>query len=236
MAKYRSGPFAGQDPRQVPAYGLAEAARYLRLPSATLRSWVVGRAYAITGGSRRFQPLIRPADPKGPNLSFLNLIEAHVLRALRQQHRISIRDVRTAIGYAQDQLGIENLLLDRSLLTDGKDLFLERYGELLSLSRTGQIFLRRVLEDHLARIDWDTERYPVRLYPFTGEDHGLAVPRPIAMDPQIAFGRPVIASAGVTTQAVAARVDAGEELAGIAEDYGITVAEVEEAILVERAA
>ena len=28
------------DPREVPAYGLAEAARYLNIPHAALRSWV----------------------------------------------------------------------------------------------------------------------------------------------------------------------------------------------------
>lgn len=237
MATYKSGIHAGKDVREVAAYGLAEAARYLRLPSATLRSWVVGRLYPTAAGPRRrFQPLIRPADRKGPTLSFLNLVEAHVLRSLRRDHGVPIRDVRSAIHYAEQELGVDRLLLDKRLLTHGKELFLERYGELLSLSRADQIVLRRVFEDHLARVDWSTHRFPIRLHPFTGEDHGRAAPRAIAVDPQIAFGRPVVASAGVTTQVITDRINAGEELEEVAEDYGITVEEAEEAILLERAA
>jgi hypothetical protein len=69
--------------RDVPAYALAEAARYVRLPTATLRSWVLGRQYPTAQGRADFPPLIRPASRKPPWLSFSNLIEAHVLRALR---------------------------------------------------------------------------------------------------------------------------------------------------------
>jgi cytochrome c oxidase subunit 2 len=39
------------DNRDVAAYTLAEAARYLRLPPATLRSWVLGREYPTADGS-----------------------------------------------------------------------------------------------------------------------------------------------------------------------------------------
>lgn len=149
---------------------------------------------------------------------------------------MQIRDVRNAIRYAERELGIERLLLHEQLRTSGKELFLERYGEILSLSRSGQIALKRVFEDHLARVEWDTGLFPVRLYPFTGEDHGRQAPRPIAVDAALAFGRPIVASAGVTTQAIADRVDAGETVDELASDYGITREEVEEAILLERAA
>jgi uncharacterized protein (DUF433 family) len=235
MATYRSGRWAGHDPKDIPAYGLAEAARYVRLPSATLRSWVVGRPYDTAAGSRRFQPLIRAADRSGPTLSFMNLVEAHVLRALRREHGVRIKDVRAAIAHAERELGIERLLIHRDLRTSGKELFLERYGHLLSLSRVDQIVLKKLFEDHLARIEWDTGLFPVRLYPFTGESHSAGTPRPIAVDPAIAFGRPIVARAGVTTETIAARVDAGEEVGTVADDYGISVEEVEEALLLEKA-
>ena len=41
--------------RDTAAYRLAEAARYLRLPSATLRSWVLGRDYRPTGATANFR-------------------------------------------------------------------------------------------------------------------------------------------------------------------------------------
>ena len=37
--------YAGQDPRELPTYGIVEAAHYLLIPRATLRSWVVGYTY-----------------------------------------------------------------------------------------------------------------------------------------------------------------------------------------------
>ena len=78
----------------APAYVVADAARYLRLPAATLRSWVVGRQYPTAEGGGQFHPLIRPASKHPTLLSFSNLIEAHVLRSLREQHAVSVKALR----------------------------------------------------------------------------------------------------------------------------------------------
>src|SRR6185503_17006589 len=80
--------------RDAPAYTLAEAARYARLPAATLRSWVLGRQYPTAEGKAEFPPLIRPASRKPSWLSFSNLIEAHVLRSLRTEQGVSVKELR----------------------------------------------------------------------------------------------------------------------------------------------
>ena len=41
---------------------------------------------------------------------------------------------------------------------------------------------------------------------------------------------------GVSTNAITERLDAGESVVELAEDYGLTAAEIEEAVLYERAA
>src|SRR4051812_4036299 len=87
--------------RDVPAYTLAEAARYVRLPVATLRSWVLGRQYPTAEGHTNFPPLIRPASSRPPWLSFSNLIEAHVLRSLRSDHGVPVKELRRALSYAE---------------------------------------------------------------------------------------------------------------------------------------
>lgn len=84
----QSASTARLDPREVPAYGLAEAAYYLGIPTATLRSWVLGRDYSVADGTRRFAPIIEIADRKRKLLSFINLVEAHILSALRREHAI----------------------------------------------------------------------------------------------------------------------------------------------------
>ncbi len=221
--------------RDAAAYTLSEAAHYLRLPPATLRSWVVGRKYPTAEGSRGFPPLIKPASAKPPMMSFTNLIEAHVLRALRTEHGVSVKALRNALGYAQKALGIERLLLSPELRAEAGRVFLDRYGELIDLSASGQLALRKVLEKHLRRIDWDETQIPIRLYPFLGGADGGDW-RPIAIDPRISFGRPVLLSKSISTAAIADRIDSGETIADIAADYDLDQSEVEEAVLYERAA
>lgn len=222
------------DLRDQAAYGLAEGARYLKLPAATLRSWVAGRRYPTVEGEGRFQPLIHPPSLEPALLSFWNLIEAHVLRSLRTEHGVSIKDLREALIYAQRSLKVTRLLLRKELCTGAGELFLDRYGELINLSRSGQLAMRQLLERHLRRVEWDEWQFPVRLYPFVAED--TSSERPIAIDPSVAFGRPVVVRAGVSTSAIADRVDANESVEELAADYGLTVPEIEQAVVFERAA
>jgi uncharacterized protein (DUF433 family) len=226
---------SARSPSEEPAYTLAEASRYLKLPVATLRSWVVGRSYPTAAGAGRFQPLIHPPRRSPPTLSFANLIEAHVLRALRTDHGVSVKDVRRALRYAEETLSVERLLLHRDLRTERGRLFLDRYGELINLSASGQMAMRRVFDEHLKRVEWDTPQAPIRLYPFLSSET-LTPDRPIAIDPRIAFGRPVVVRMGVSTRVIAERIDAGETVEDLARDYDLVPAEIEEAVLYERAA
>jgi uncharacterized protein (DUF433 family) len=221
--------------RDQPAYSLAEGSRYLRLPVATLRAWVLGRAYPTAGGARHFQPLVRPARRRPPQLSFWNLIEAHVLRSLRTDHGVSLRALRQALTYAQRELRIERLLLSQELCTDAGQLFLDRYRALINLSASGQLAMRRLFDQHLKRVEWDAWKFPVRLYPFLTADLP-AEDRPIAIDPHIAFGRPVLVRSGISTAVLADRMDAGEAVEDLADDYSLTRAEIEQAVLYERTA
>ncbi len=224
------------DYRERPAYTVAEAARYLKLPANTLRSWVAGRSYATAnGGSRRWPPLIKPASRKPELLSFWNLIEAYVLWGLRVDHSVSIKAVRTALSYAEKELQISRLLLRKELCTAAGAVFLERYGELIQLSASGQMALKDMFVSRLSRVDWDEWQFPVRLYPQVGRD-AVQPLQPIAIDPGIAFGRPIIRDRGIRTEILAERIDVGETLEAVAADYDMTVEEVRVAILYEHAA
>jgi uncharacterized protein (DUF433 family) len=113
-------------------------------------------------------------------------------------------------------------------------LFLERYGELLSLSRSGQLAIRMVLNKYLERLERDVDTgLPDRLYPFIP---GYADDRILSISPRISFGRPVVERRGVSVAVLADRFDAGEALADIANDYDLEVPEVEKALTYQRAA
>ena len=235
MASGKEAKIEKHDAREQGAYTLAEAARYVRVAPATLRSWTLGRGYATAGGARRFRPLIHPPSQRESILSFNNLIEAHVLRSLRTDHGVPLHAVRQALQYAEHALKIDRLLLRGDLLTDAGQLFLDRYGELLNLSASGQLAMRRLFQEHLKRVDWDKWQFPVRLFPFVTTERTVA-DRPIAIDANVAFGRPIVLKAGVATRAIVDRIDAGESVEDLAADYGLTGGEVEEAVLYERAA
>lgn len=226
---------AATDLRDSPAYAIAEAARYLKLPRATLRSWVLGRDYPTAGGGAHFPPLIAPASSQPPLLSFWNLIEAHVLRSLRTDHGVPVQALRQSLHYAEKRLGIERLLLRKELCTSAGQIFLDEYGHLINLSASGQLAMRRLFEEHLKRVEWDERMFPIRLYPFIYPE-ALTADHLIVIDPRLSFGRPVLSSRGISTAAIAGRIDAGETVNDIAADYDLTAAEVEQAVLYERAA
>lgn len=214
---------------------MEEAARYLRLSPATLRSWVAGRSYPRVGDPGYFEPLIvRPATTNS-RLSFHNLVEAHVLRALRVAHRVPMREIRAALNYAEQHFDIDRLLIRKDLKAAPGNLFLEKYGHLINLGRAGQLAMKRVLDAHLQSIEHDLEGLPCRFYPLRAE-HSLAAPKLIVINPRISFGRPVLSSHSVSTAAIADRIDAGESIEDVARDYGLANDEVEEAIIYERAA
>lgn len=229
-----NGGHAKIDPRDQAAYSIGEAARFLKVPAATLRTWTLGRQYRTSSGRAQSQALIRPASTDLRLLSFWNLIEAHVLRALRTEHGVSLQAVRDALRYAEEELRVDRLLLRPDLRSKAGHLFLDRYGHLINLSVSGQLAMRQVLEAHLDRIEWDRSRFPVRLHPFTSTE--IPSPdKPIAIDPTIAFGRPVLVQHGISTAAIVDRIDAGESPEHIARDYGMTADDVAQAVLYERA-
>jgi uncharacterized protein (DUF433 family) len=227
------------DPRLSPAYSAAEAAHYLRMPEETLRSWISGRLYPAGGQLKRSRPLIHLDDPKKQYLSFINLVEAHVLAAIRRRHGIKLPKVRTALDYVRRQFQVERPLIDQAFQTDGLDLFVERYGELINASREGQRAMKKIIGVYLKRIERDAKGLPIKLYPFTRDTQAEAAPasdpRVVVMNPTISFGRPVIAGTGIPVSSIYERYKAGDSIADLAQDFRLEIGAIEEAIRCEAA-
>jgi len=226
-----------RDAKEAPRYSIAEAARYLQIPSATLSSWFAGRQYPVIGGTKDFSPLIDRPDKSDPRLSFANLIEAHALRALRCRYQVPMRAIRTALDYAESESGIRRLLLSDELRAMPGEVFLQRLDGIVNIGRGGQHAIKGILEMFLQRIDRDGHGAPLRLFPFTRPPEQIAdreSPRLVLIDPQIASGRPILSSKAIRTATVADRFTAGESISELASDYGLTAPEIEEAIRYER--
>lgn len=224
--------YQGRDPRDIPTYTLPDAARYLRIPMGTIRSWTVGRSYPVAEGKRFFEPLIAVPQQAPHLLSFTNLIEIHVLRAIRNHHKIRLDNVRTALDYLEAQLQVSHPLAHQEFRTDGISLFIERYGTLINASAQGQTQLKAVLTQHLERIESDDTGLAIKLYPFTRSDEAHN-PRIVVIDPRIAFGRLAIDGTGIPTHIIAERYKAGDSLQDLVEDYDCDLSQIEEAIRCE---
>lgn len=220
------------DLREQPAYTITEAAHYLGVPKATLRSWVLGRHYPIETGKRFFKPIIELPEKEQCILSFVNLVEVHVLDALRRAHGVPLSHVRKSVDYLKNRLGSKHPLAEQKFATNGVDLFVELFGRLVNITREGQLEIKELIETYLRRVERDPVGIPIRLYPFTRE-RNLEEPRTIVIDPYVSFGRPVLAGTGIATSVIAQRYKAGESIAELAEDYGRSSPEIEEAIRCE---
>jgi uncharacterized protein (DUF433 family) len=230
---------ANEDLRLLPAYPVAEASHYLRVNEATLRSWVVGRLYPVNGQTKRSRPLIHLEDRQKHYLSFVNLVEAHVLAAIRRRHGVKLPKVRIALDYMHRHFSVEHPLIDQAFQTDGLDLFVERYGELINASREGQHAMKEIIGVYLKRIEWDASRLPIKLYPFTRATQSDAAPasdpRVVVINPVISFGRPVIAGTGIPVSAIYERYKAGDSVADLERDFRLETGAIEEAIRCEAA-
>ena len=221
--------YGGLDPRELPAYAISEVARYLCLPKSTLRSWTYGQRY--DGGRRFFRPLIQIADPEAGMMSFMDFIEAHVLSAIRRRHQVKLETIRVAVRRIQKtNANSKHPLAEAQFATVGKQLFVEELGRLVSLSSEGQLVLSTCLDDYLKRIDREPSGIAVRLFPFTRTTSSDAAPRRVAIDPRVAFGRPVIAGTSIPTATIHERWRAGESVMVIANDYDRPAEDIDEAL------
>ncbi|MBX3294887.1 MAG: DUF433 domain-containing protein [Acidobacteria bacterium] len=241
--------FYGSDPRELPLYGLRETANYLKVNVATLKSWIKGRTYKLEDGTERFwAPVIKLPQGSTQKLSFLNLIEIHVLLGIRRIHNVQFRKVRESLKYLEAVYPEKNNpLATEQFWTDSFDLFIKEAGGLICTSQRGQYVIEAAIKQYLHRIDRDVDLQPFRLFPFASEivleakDEIVstqileAQPKTIVIDPLIAFGRPTIFGTGIPTNVIAGRFAAGQRQKSLALDYGIEEEQVKEALIYEGA-
>jgi uncharacterized protein (DUF433 family) len=216
------------NPRMLPTYSLVDAARCIGAHPATLRTWFKGRSYPTKSGPRRSPLLLVSAAPDA--LSFLNLVQAHVVQGIRKRYHIPMHRVRRALTYLRESMGSLDLLASAQFFHDTEHLLLKVEDRLISLSERGQTVSEDVLEQYLHRIEYGQDDLAIRLYPFLHTATGVYEPRYIMIDPTVAFGKPCLKRLGVKTDVIAERFLTGELIEDLAADYGAQPDEIQEAI------
>lgn len=215
-----------------PLYPLAHAAHYLRLNPVTLSTWVYGRHYQAGGRTRFSKPLVELERNAWGCLSFLNLVEAHVLRAMRKIHGIPMKTVRKAIDFVSAEMKCERPLSAVDFEVDGRQLFVHHLGNLVDLSDVDQKMLGDELLVRLKRIDRNIDGIAEQLYPMTRP--AFMEKKIVVINPAISHGRPMIKGIGVSTEIIADRWRAGDPFEILHRDYGITVEQYDEALWYEQ--
>ena len=85
------------------------------------------------------------ADPSQHRLSFENMLELHVLAALRHVHGVRMRGGGggNALDYLQTKLRVARPLIDEQMLTDGKTIPVHRLDQLIDAGQEGQTSMRQ---------------------------------------------------------------------------------------------
>lgn len=225
--------YGGEDPREVPLYTIPRASRYLKIPQRTIRDWVMGWKYQTKQGERLLDPVIKLPKQGVPVLSFMNLVEAHVIGGMRRLEMVRFPKVRNALNFLEEQFPSPHPLADQLFETDGVNLFIRKLDHLINISQNGQIEMQEVVSGYLRRIDRNINAGVIRLYPFLKKDPSIDEPKRVMIDPLISFGRPVLVGTGVPTDVIAERFYAGDTFDDLARDYEITPTQVEEAVRYE---
>jgi len=221
-----------QDPRDIAVYCPRQAAHYIDIHPATLKTWFSGRNYPTQTGTAHFQAVLEPAGQEPTMLSFNNLVEALVLKLLRKRHKVPMKTIREALEVAGNELSIERPLLRNTLHVSFGELFVEHFGRMKHLRADQQLALKEYFAAHAQRVDMDSDLHPIRYYPTVSiwQELNAKTSKPIVIDPYVGFGKPTVANAGVSTDVIVERINAGETVDNLAYDYTIPTSHIKAAV------
>lgn len=197
-----------------------------RLTASRLRYWTV-RADGT-------KPLILVREGL---FSLVNLVEAHMVSMFRDDHGVPLQRVRKALSRLSTKWpSDQHPLLTKRFMTDGRDILTDIDGQLVSLVERGQLSFAAVVETYSQRVEWKG-RLPQRFFPWTVNTLTLSElanqRKSVVTDPRVQFGRPVIDGTRVTTRAIKDLWDVGTDAEVIAEEFGVTQIQVQDAVRLE---
>jgi uncharacterized protein (DUF433 family) len=214
-------------------YSPHEASRLTGVPTARIRRWANGYQFKYRG-QRKLSPPIIAAELQGEigmlTLDFADLLEIRFLDAFLERG-VSWKAIRIASERARDLLHTSHPFSSRRFVTDGHTVlanFASDMGDrvLLDLVRN-QYEVEKLIADCLfGEIDFDEGDTPSRWWPLPGS-------RRIVIDPQRAFGAPIVDKEGIQTVVLASAVAAEESIEAVSAIYDVDPISVADAVSYE---
>ncbi|MEC3981845.1 DUF433 domain-containing protein [Amycolatopsis sp. H20-H5] len=182
------------------------------------------------GGS----PLVHRVEPEKrgwPSVPFVAVVEAYVLRALRDLG-LTKQKIREAAAEVRRTFDTPYALATKKITTDGVDIFVQYAEDDLARVEDGQRPFREVIDRYLHYIDWDVSDGFARSLQL----RQYSDVAPVIIDPRFGWGAPVVAASKVPVDAVVDLWLAGEPLEAVAYEYDLTRVQVEAICRAARAA
>jgi uncharacterized protein (DUF433 family) len=229
----------GADRFTTPLYGVGEAAGYLGVPPSTLEDWAYGYRWRRADGrvavADAVITAVRPVRRYEAALPFIGLAEAYALASFRQAG-VPLQRIRPAIDALRHGLGVEHPLANRRLHADGAEVLYDyaqrgddspgAIPELVVVRSSQLVFGAETAGQYLRWVEFAPDGYAqvIRLPQYRVAE--------VTVDADHAFGRPRFARGGAGVEDVAGLFLAGEAVETVAAEFGLTRAEVEDAVRV----
>lgn len=192
----------------LPAYSIAEAAKYVGESPQTVSNWHY--RHTQTG-------VTLPTKERGKPLSYLQLIELAVVAVFRKLG-IPLQNIRKARQYLAQNFNSEYPFTQYRFKTEGLHILLDFAQfepdagiRLVAADKAGQLGWAPLLENRLLEFEYECEL--VMKWYLAGRQSMVVV------DPRVAFGAPTVS--GIPTWVLKGRAEAGESVADIQEDFGL---------------
>jgi uncharacterized protein (DUF433 family) len=203
-----------------------DVARHLLIPPGTVYAWLNENV-----GGEPLVHAVRTAKRGWPSVPFIAVIEAYVLRSLRDLG-LTKKKIRAAAADVRKEFETPYGLATKRIATDGIDIFVHYADDDIVRVGDNQRPIREVISNYLEYIKWDkADSFPARLrlsqYPDVA---------PVIIDPRFGWGAPVLESTKVPVDAVVDLWLAGESLEDVAYEYDMTRKQVEAICRIARAA
>ena len=214
---------------RIGLYTLQEAERLTGAQAREVSRWLYGYTFKGGVGAPLWTTQLAGLDEKV--IGFRDLMELRVVKAFRN-HNVPLRVIRAAIDGAKAMFGTEYPFTAHRFLIDGKSIFskaLQEHGdaEMPDLAKRHLVFERIVRPALYAGIEFADHGLATRWFP-------LKRSKAIVLDPEIAFGKPVLTDYGVRTEIVAEAFKVEKNKRTVSSMFDIPVAAVEVAIRYER--
>jgi uncharacterized protein (DUF433 family)/DNA-binding transcriptional MerR regulator len=215
-------------------YTVPEASRLTGVSPGRIRRWLRGYTFRRGEELRYSEAVWRPELPEIEGelaLGFRDLIEIRFVDAFRNQG-VSWKTIRLAATRAMEMFGTDHPFSTRQFLTDGKTIFAEIIKEggkkaLLDLPKSQFAFRQIVSRSIQKGLEFSPANEVIRWWP-------LGLRCRVVLDPQRAFGQPIVTKEGVPTTTLAEAIAVEGTVDRVARIYDVGPDSVRDAIRFEK--